>query len=434
MINLPEQFIQQMKEILNDEFEVFLNSYNMPAKKALRLNREKDLNLQKMPFLQDKVPWCDDGYYYSEERPGKHVYHEMGLYYIQEPSAMAVVEELNVENSDLVLDLCAAPGGKSTQIASKLKDGYLISNEIVPQRAKVLSSNIERMGIKNALVLNESPNKLAERFAGFFNKVLVDAPCSGEGMFRKNNEAVQEWSVDNVKMCANRQLEILECAAKMCANSARLVFSTCTFSKIENEGVIKEFLLRHKEFSLVETKNKFECGIDLKLTQRLYPHKINGEGHFIAVMQKNEGENKKVDIQKKRIKQHPAFLKFVKESLNIEIEYNTQLKDNLYISPNINLDKLKVARFGFHLGEIKKDRFEPSHALALALKKEDFKNIIEFSSDSDIVKKYLRGEVFETDKKGWACVVVDNNPLGWAKCDGNQAKNHYPKGCRKDLF
>lgn len=435
MQNLPKEYLKRMKSILLDEYNEFLNSYNFPAKMALRINTLKSVNIDKLPFNLKKVPWCNDGYYFEEKGPGKHVYHEQGLYYIQEPSAMAVVEELDVKNGDLVLDLCAAPGGKSTQIACKLNNsGYLVCNEIIPQRAKILSSNIERLGIKNAIVLNESADKLSNKFKSFFNKILVDAPCSGEGMFRKNEEAIFEWSEDNVKMCAVRQLEILNHAAKMCANGGRIVFSTCTFSDIENEKVILDFLKQNEDFAIIDTKNKFSNGIhNLPKAQRLYPHKIEGEGHFIAVLQKNGIYEQKNILTKKAIKQDASFVKFIKDNLNINLEYNANLKDNLYISPNLNLDNLKLVRLGLHLGQLKKGRFEPSHTLCMCLKKEHFKRTICFESDDERVKKYLRGEVFETSLCGWAAVIVDNNPLGWVKCDGVYAKNHYPKGLRKEL-
>jgi len=198
-----------------------------------------------------------------------------------------------------VLDLCAAPGGKSTQIACKLAGkGLLVSNELIPSRAKILSQNIERMGIGNCIVLNERPDVLAGRFAKAFDKILVDAPCSGEGMFRKNAVAVDEWSQEAVINCKARQIEILDHVANMLKNGGTLTNSTCTYSKEENEEVIDSFLSRHDRFRVVASAYKFDSGIpidggsrngEITLCNRVYPHKVGGEGHFFAVLQ-SDGE------------------------------------------------------------------------------------------------------------------------------------------------
>ena len=224
-VNLPKEFVQDMQELLGDESQAFFDSYNLPPCKGLRLNQLKVGDVNNLPFKLEPIPWCNTGYYYNDnEQPGKHILHEIGLYYIQEPSAMAVVEEMDIKDGDYVLDLCAAPGGKSTQIASKLNGtGLLVSNEIIKSRASILSSNIERMGIKNAVVLNEEPKNIAKHFKCFFNKILVDAPCSGEGMFRKNPEAINEWSKDNVLMCKDRQIEILDIAADLLQDNGRII-------------------------------------------------------------------------------------------------------------------------------------------------------------------------------------------------------------------
>ena len=434
MINLPQEFKDEMKAILKDEYDSFIESYNHPAFKGLRLNTLKLHNATILPFNLSPIPWCKEGFYYKyQDQPGKHVFHEMGLYYIQEPSAMSAVEELEVKEGDYVLDMCAAPGGKSTQIGAKLNGtGLLVSNEIIPSRSKILSSNIERLGIKNAIVLNETPKNIAKHFKEFFDKILVDAPCSGEGMFRKNPEVISEWSVENVEMCAERQVEILNEAAKCCADGGRIVFSTCTFSDKENESVVETFLNEHSEFHLIESKYKFTNGIKLCLCQRVYPHKVDGEGHFFAIFEK-DGEHTRKDIVTKPAKQNPDFTKWVKENLNIDIQYNLTFGDNLYLAPYTKLDGLKVERPGLHLGCLKKNRFEPSHSLALALKKEDVKNIIELSSDSKYAIDVINGQVIPTDKVGWGLICVEGYPLSWFKGDGQIAKNHYPKGLRKDL-
>lgn len=250
---LPELFLQRMEQMLGEEFDDFLQSYDREKTPSLRINLQKDKEqklLDKVDFILKPVPWAEGGYYYREDkRPGKHPYHEAGVYYIQEASAMAPVEYLQVQPGEIVLDLCAAPGGKSTQIAAKMQgEGILICNEIHPARAKILSENIERMGITNAIVTNHEPATLAEHFAGCFDKILVDAPCSGEGMFRKNENAVGEWSPENVELCATRQDDILESAARMLKPGGRMVYSTCTFAPQEDEGTVSRFVTKHSDF------------------------------------------------------------------------------------------------------------------------------------------------------------------------------------------
>ena len=295
---LPQDFQIRMKKLLQDEYQDFLKTYEKKRLYGLRLNLLKTSRenfLEQMPFALTEILWTPDGFYYEEEsQPGKHIFHEAGAYYIQEPSAMAVVEVLAPKPGEKILDLCAAPGGKSTQIAGKMSgEGLLVSNEIVPSRAKILSQNIERMGIANAVVCNETPERLAERFPLFFDRILVDAPCSGEGMFRKEETAIHEWSPENVKMCAKRQCSILEQAACMLRPGGTLVYSTCTFSPEENEGVISMFLREHDDFAIEESalERFFAPGRadwvenpadSLVHTMRLWPHKIAGEGHFIA--------------------------------------------------------------------------------------------------------------------------------------------------------
>ena len=250
-----------MKEMLGEEYAAFYASYDLPKYQALRINplkTERDTFLQQAPFSLDRVPWTTNGYYYSgNDQPGRHPYHEAGVYYIQEPSAMAPAEYLMAEPGERILDLCAAPGGKSTQIACSMQgEGLIVCNEIHPARAKILSENIERMGVCNALVTNETPQKLSDNFREYFDRILVDAPCSGEGMFRKNEDACDEWSPENVENCAARQAEILDCAAEMLKPGGRLVYSTCTFAPTENEGSISRFLERHPEFSILPVEKK----------------------------------------------------------------------------------------------------------------------------------------------------------------------------------
>ena len=317
---LPRAFEERMQRMLGEEYPAFESSYEKDKYQALRVNTlkaDKEIFVKNAPFSLNQVPWETNGFYYdSQDTPGKHPYHEAGVYYIQEPSAMAPVPFLEVTPGDRVLDLCAAPGGKSTQIAVALKGkGLLVCNEIHPARAKILSENIERMGVRNAVVTNESPEKLEQYFAGYFDKILVDAPCSGEGMFRKNEDAKNEWSTENVQICADRQVGILDCAANMLRPGGRLVYSTCTFAPAENEGSIAGFLERHPEYKVisVERPEGFESGKpewfeftgevstntekstatydeevcrELEKTLRIWPHKVNGEGHYLAVLEK----------------------------------------------------------------------------------------------------------------------------------------------------
>lgn len=509
---LPQEFLERMEQMLGEEYPAFLASYEKNEQKALRLNPVKgDAGQLKemLPFSLRPVPWEKNGFCYGQEgTPGKHPYHEAGLYYIQEPSAMAPVSFLMADvyeekaegehrYSERILDLCAAPGGKTTQIAGAMQEAYqkgrwpdrgiLISNEIHPARAKILSENVERMGIANAVVTNETPQHLAEIFEGYFTRILVDAPCSGEGMFRKHPEACDEWSGENVKLCAERQAEILDCAASMLAPGGRLVYSTCTFAPAENEGSAADFLARHPEFSVKEvtmapgmvsgvpewayfgaekregnpperSEERLEA---LKKTIRLYPHKVCGEGHYLAVFQKEgsipegfsgyckngveKGENTadKDGAKEKNRKEKgfPEFFSFAEESLSEELlrVYEREgmylrFGEQLYLAPKgmPGIQGLKVLRPGLHLGTIKKNRFEPSHALALSLKPNEAMHRKDFPAESGCIKDYLGGGTFPAEgEKGWYLITADGYSIGWGKLAGGVMKNHYPKGLRR---
>ncbi|MDY0404403.1 RsmF rRNA methyltransferase first C-terminal domain-containing protein [Virgibacillus sp. 179-BFC.A HS] len=449
-MELPQAFRERMKKLLRQDYADFIQSYEQARYYGLRVNTLKisvDDFLQIAPFALTPVPWTETGFYYGEaDRPGKHPYHEAGLYYIQEPSAMAAAVALDAQQGENVLDLAAAPGGKATHIAAMMKqDGLLIANEIHPQRAGILSQNIERMGIRNAVVTNEKPAKLAKRFPGFFDRILLDAPCSGEGMFRKNPEAIDEWSPENVAQCALRQSEILDFAAEMLRPGGRLVYSTCTFSTEENEGTISRFLREHSEFELREMNlhQAFDHGIpvpdaveSISKTTRIWPHHVKGEGHYIAVMQKTSGETKmpKLAVGVKNKKLLQDFDRFANDTLTFVPEGKFILfGDQLYLLPENmpDMDGLKVIRPGWHLGTMKKNRFEPSHALALSLHAFDVKFRKSFASDSDDIHSFLKGEVLQaTGPKGWYLVEVDGYSLGWAKQSGTMLKNHFPKGLR----
>lgn len=458
-LEFPLDFIERMKKMLQKEFPDFLKSYDRKKEQGLRVNTlkiSKEEFLKISPFTLEKIPWAENGFFYpSEERPGKHAFHEAGLYYIQEPSAMAVAESLDAKPGERILDLCAAPGGKTTQIAAMLKGkGFLLSNEIHPARAKILAQNVERMGIRNAVVTNETPAHLAERFPLYFDRILVDAPCSGEGMFRKDELARTEWSLANVELCAGRQIEILEQAALMLKEGGRLVYSTCTFSPQENEMVIEKFLKEHREFEIVKEEfagsQYLENGCpawgnekkeELSFTYRLWPHKLRGEGHFIAVLKKLDGVSKSELAVQKRWKDKKLweiYQEFKREQeINIEDGNYILFGEQLYLLPKdmIDMKGLKVIRPGWHIGTFQKNRFEPSHALAISLKADEVKNSVSFSWNSEQIEKYLRGETISLEKeikvnKGWCLVEVNGYSLGWGKVSNQMIKNHYPKGLR----
>lgn len=436
---LPIAFLERMKHMLGEEFDDFLASYDSEKHQALRVNT---LKADREVFAEQltPVPWSENGFYYTSQlQPGKHPYHEAGVYYIQEPSAQLPATLLEARPGERILDLCAAPGGKSTQIAAAMEgEGLLVCNEIHPARAKILSENIERMGIVNAMVTNETPARLAEIFPDYFDRIMVDAPCSGEGMFRKNEEACEQWSEENVLMCAGRQDEILDCAARMLRPGGRIVYSTCTFADAEDEGSVERFLERHPGFVLLEEK-------------RLWPHKVKGEGHYAAVLQdgrevagyvscSRNGVETGIGSSKSKLqKECGDYFAFEEEVLRISMQQRLQgtyLKfgDQLYLCPKDmpSVKGLKVLRPGLHLGTLKKNRFEPSHALALALKPRDVRNAYDLSAGSREIRDYLNGMTFPAEgEKGWYLITVDGYSIGWGKLAGGVMKNHYPKGLRK---
>ena len=428
---LPKAFLQRIKCQLNEEYPAFLESLARPRAVALRFNPLKG-KLPKMDFVQSPVPWEPMGYYYDQDsRPGLHPYHEAGVYYLQEASAMSAVALLDPQPGEKICDLCAAPGGKTTQIAGRMAgEGFLLCNEINPKRAKILSRNIERMGVSNALVTNEHPARLAEKYAGYFDRVLIDAPCSGEGMFRKEEAAVTDWSQETVEMCARRQAEILHSGAALLKPGGRLVYSTCTFAPEENEQTIARFLETHSDFFMEEVPAPWFTPAG-KGMFRLWPHKLLGEGHFAAVLRKTDGEESDTAPIKGE-KLPKEWVTFAKE-LQIDLPVGTPIffGQSLYWVP-LNMPDLhgvKVLRPGLELGEVKKGRFEPAHALALWLK--SAANTRNLSADSQEAARYMRGETLPDTNRGWTLLQVDGYSLGWGKGDGKVLKNHYPKGLRR---
>lgn len=428
---LPEAFLQRMEAQLGSEYPAFLESLERPRAVALRFNPMKG-ERPMLPFVGAPVPWEPEGFYYDPEtRPGLHVYHEAGVYYLQEASAMAPVALLDPKPGERVCDLCAAPGGKTTQIAGRmLGQGFLVCNEINPKRAKILSRNIERMGVANALVTNEHPETLASRFPGFFDRVLVDAPCSGEGMFRKEEAAVTDWSQETVQMCARRQREILDSAARLVRPGGRLVYSTCTFAPEEDEETVAAFLESHPEFAPEPVEAPWFVPGE-NASYRMWPHKLLGEGHFAAVLRKTQGESGEVPACPGE-KCPKAWESFAKE-LDITLPEGKAVSfgQSLYWAPMElpELNRLKVLRPGLELGTERKGRFEPAHALALWLKTCAVTE--SFPPESPEMKAYLHGDVVPSGKKGWCLVQAGGYAIGWGKGDGSVLKNHYPKGLRR---
>ncbi|NBH12923.1 NOL1/NOP2/sun family putative RNA methylase [Lachnospiraceae bacterium] len=472
---LPEEFCKRMRRLMGEEAEEFFRSYEKERVYGLRYN---PLKFESREIFERKlsaaagwelapVPWCLEGYYYQpSDQPGKHPWHEAGAYYIQEPSAMSAVELLDAKPGEKILDLCAAPGGKTTQIAGKMQgQGLLVSNECYANRARILAQNVERMGICNAVVLNESTEHLAQGFFAFFDRILVDAPCSGEGMFRKDPKAAREWSLEHVEQCAVRQHEILSHAAEMLRPGGVLVYSTCTFAPQENEECLAWFLKKYPQFSLekVDLAEQYfsSGGVPAKIqrelgkTYRLWPHKLSGEGHFAARLVKADvcGEkermvaaglsgrakkerktgNKGEDARRKEALRF--FQEFEEQALQLKMEEQGQryvlFSEQLYLLPEEMppLDGFKVVRAGLHLGTCKKNRFEPSHALALYLHSRQARQYVELTEGEPL--KYLHGETVSCGgQKGWTLVGTAGLPLGWGKAQNGIVKNHYPKGLR----
>ena len=428
---LPEAFLNRIKAQLGEEYDQYLHSLERPRAVALRFNPLKG-ERPRLPFAGDNVPWEEQGFYYdSESRPGLHPYHEAGVYYLQEASAMSAVALLNPQPGERVLDLCAAPGGKSTQIAGRMMGrGFLLCNEYSPKRAKILSRNIERMGVANALVTNETPEALAKRLPGYFHRVLIDAPCSGEGMFRKEEAAVTDWSEDTVAMCAQRQHEILTHGARLVAPGGRLVYSTCTFAPAENEEAVAAFLAENPDFSLVDAAAPWFSRVGAGQF-RLWPHKLLGEGHFVAVMERKAGEETDISVQSGE--KLPKVLEAFAKEMGIVLPEGKAVSfgDTWYWAPEAlpRLQGLRVLRPGLELGQLRKDRFEPAHALALWLK--TCENCYDIDPEGEQIAQYLHGEVLPAHQRGWCLVRVGGYSIGWGKADGKQLKNHYPKGLRR---
>jgi len=462
-MELPEAFKEKMKKLMGESYQSLLDSYDQPESKGIRTNTlklEPDELANKLPFETQAVNWCKEGFYIDHTvRPGKNPYYYAGLYYVQEPTAMAAVEVLDPKPGDWVLDLCAAPGGKSTQIGARLQGiGLLVANELVNSRAGILSTNIERMGMANAIVTNEFPERLVDSFYESFDKILVDAPCSGEGMFRKDPGALADWSLERVDRCMGKQEKILESAHRLLKPGGVLVYSTCTFSPEENEQIIEAFIEKYRyTLQTIELPGITDHGRvdwtrkqqqEITKTQRIMPMTVKGEGHFIAKLIKSEGIAEAIDVKqgypKSRLKKATRtdlqdYRDFAK--INLQAEFYQKIEDRLYllgdhlyaIPAAIELERianLKLLRTGLDLGTFKKNRFEPSYALAMALKLSQAKNSVDLN-DEDLAYQYLKGEALNLQApKGWVLVGYDGYPLGFGKASEGLIKNHYPKGLR----
>lgn len=472
MADLPQSFLDSMKEILGEDYEAFLAGFDGQRQYGLRVNTLK-MNLEEFeriaPFHLKKVPWISNGYFYeAEDVPAKHPFYSAGLYYLQEPSAMTPASRLKVQPGERVLDLCAAPGGKATELGVALQgEGLLVANDINTARARALLRNLELFGISNSFVTNEPPHVLAERFPEFFHKIMVDAPCSGEGMFRKNPAVVDSWQEKGPEYFSKLQREIIVQAADMLLPGGMMFYSTCTFSPLENEKTITHLLKERSDMEVIpmEDYEGFAEGLtsyrgevfdeSCRLCRRIWPHKMSGEGHFMALLHKKNGVQQQVQqtvsqssIWWEKCKGLNKEQKAAAEDFfsHVNIAYDEKRidvrGDNLYYLPAPKYDGrgLHFLRNGLFMGEFKKKRFEPSQPFALALHAQDFDQVLDFPADDERLSRYLRGETLdvsdllagEKKRKGWQLVMVAGHPLGFGKLVNNNLKNKYPAGWRKN--
>ena len=464
---LPAEFLKEMQELLGDGYEEFLDSYNSEYMRGIRCNTLKITPEEfenKVPFVSGRIPWTENGYYTNEEeQPAKHPFYFAGLYYIQEPSAMLPAALLDVKPYDKVLDLCAAPGGKTTELGAKLKGkGMLVSNDISASRAKALVKNVELFGIKNAVVVSETPEKLAERFEGYFDKILVDAPCSGEGMFRKVHSIAKNWEQYGSGYYADIQRTVLPAAVKMLRPGGMMLYSTCTFSKLEDEDSIRFVLENYPDMEVADAidfddpkYSGFCRGFDdgsggaVNKTIRLFPHRVNGEGHYAALLKKKDPlgteQDTEVTLNEPDTVNHydtrtrAKYKKISDEAFDFFENIGTKIdvtrlwvNDNkIFLLPEDMPDfsRLRVLRTGLFLGEMKTGRFEPSQSLALALKTNEYKNVLNLSVTDERTVRYLKCESIDVEDgeagDGYCLVAAGGYPLGWAKIDKGRLKNKY---------
>lgn len=490
MSNLSQAFLDRMRSMLPEqEYEAFLASYDLPRQYGLRVNTDKISceDFEKIvPFEVKKIPWISNGYFYSgDEKPGHCAYYQAGLYYLQEPSAMTPASRMPIEAGDYCLDMCAAPGGKTTAIGDLLHGtGFLVTNDISGSRCKALLRNVELFGFTNAFLTNEEPVKLVSHFEEYFHKIILDAPCSGEGMFRKEEAMAADWTPEKSKELSVIQKSLLEQGVQMLRPDGLLLYSTCTFAPCENEENIAWILERYPEMELLEMEpaEGFSEGVpewgdgnpDLRKCVRLFPHKINGEGHFLALLHKKmrdgyeteyasgmmteeksgrtgkkkgkKGAEKRGSSSAPTKEQRQLLTDFFsqiglsslagKELSEYTIEVHGEKVYLLSVRPESRFQGINFLRNGLFLGDLKKNRFEPSQPLALAIRKDECRNTILLSVDDSRVTAYLRGETITLEedevsgKTGWALLTVDGYPLGFGKLVGQTLKNKYPAGFR----
>lgn len=458
-MNLPVAFEEKMKHLLGDEFDDYIKCYEDPRFYGLRVNTGK-ISVEKFqeicPFEIWPIPWIENGFYYDGEKvqPAKHPYYFAGLYYLQEPSAMTPANRLPIEPGDRVLDVCAAPGGKATELGARLRgEGMLVANDISNSRAKGLLKNLEVFGIGNMLVLSEEPGKLTDYFPEYFDKILIDAPCSGEGMFRKDKKMVKAWEEHGPEFFSRLQRSIVTQAAQMLKPGGMILYSTCTFDALENERTIEYLLETFPEFAIrdILPYEGFSEGIpeetvsqnpDFRKTVRIFPHKMHGEGHYLALLQKGAPQERRTEkeLSKKTRRKIPEDLEHFFADVDWKMDWNRLdiHGEKVYYMPEglPDIHGIRFLRTGLLLGELKKNRFEPSQALAMCLKREEYRHVIRFSADDERVKKYLKGETVDVDdlvspgEKGWRLILVDDYPLGWGKLSGGTLKNKYLPGWR----
>lgn len=448
---LPSEFTNRMKDLLGDDYDNFIASFEEAPVRSFRINTNKISEedfLTINPFGGEKINYADNAYYFSFDGIGNHPYHHAGMIYIQDPGAMSAVASVSIQPDWKVLDLCAAPGGKSTQAASKLKDGLLVSNEIIPSRCKILTGNIERLGIRNAVTTCSDVKRLSDLMGEEFDLVITDAPCSGEGMFRKDETAIPEWSTGNVKLCADRQSEILSYAKCLVKEGGYLLYSTCTYSLEENEICVDSFLKENPEFELVEVNDcvrdvtsdgiSFDgCSTEnIHFCRRFYPHVSNGEGQFVALMQKKYGNCIRIKRENALEKLSKAEEKIVFDFLDSTlVSYDKscvkKYKDSIvYFDSDFIVPKGVAFSCGVTIGTVQKNYVQPHHQFFMAMGK-DFIRQINLTHEE--AESYLKGNTIPCEcGNGWAVVLIDGCTLGGVKAVNGTAKNHYPKGLRKN--
>ena len=450
MRELPVEFARRMKDLLGEEeYRLYEESFQESAVRAFRVNTEK-ISVEDFskidPFSSEPIPYVETGFYLNYDKVGNHPFHHAGMIYVQDPGAMATAECLAIDPDWWILDMCAAPGGKSSQLRNKLgENGILISNEIIHSRCKILTGNMERLGFRNSATTCFDPARIAALFPETFDMIMVDAPCSGEGMFRKEEIAIKEWSIENVAHCAQRQKGILEHAAAALRPGGYIVYATCTFSLEENEMVVDDFLQKHPDYELIPVqevvKRHTSDGIsfegckcaNLHEARRFYPHRSRGEGQFMAVLHDTRPYVPHAAAKKLPGKIDPVVIDFLKDTLvSYDIEQVSLCNGNpVYAAPALVPDKGVAFSCGVTIGEVRKNYVQPHHQFFMAMGSQ-FKRKIELAPDSAELERYLRGEEIPVDcENGWAVITTNGCSVGGTKVVSGRAKNHYPKGLRK---